>query len=110
MSKKTARLNELRYSFSLSCCGHTYSWPGLPNERADYLCRHCGKKMKPTVGEVRSAEAAELIFKHEKRFAEPCAECGRVHGHHVVQKGEAFFLLCFHCGEELRELRKEELE
>lgn len=111
MSKKDARMNELRYEYTLQCCGHTYTTPGLPNERAMYVCKHCNKEMKPAIAEVRTEEECALILKYEKRFAEPCAECGRVHGHHVVlHEDGAHFLHCGSCGEEMRELEQEELQ
>lgn len=99
---------ELSWQHTVACCGKSFTFPGKPPSAAMYVCKYCGKEMKPKVERIRSREAVDLILKN-RGIKMDCPDCYHKMGHHVVERDGGYFLDCAGCGTELAEIDESEV-
>jgi len=91
------------------CDRHFGPTPGFADiKKVQFICQKCGKEMTITNKQVRSTEEANLILRN-RHLTEKCV-CGTTNNHHVVKDEDGdYWLICGTCGEEIREVDKEEI-
>lgn len=112
--RKASLRQSLMWTYTVTCkpCGERFTWKGRSPDGVNYRCRRCGRPMTVEHTKIRTREEADLILAHRKEFNESCPSCDMKIGHHVVyhEDVDAYFLHCWNCDEEMREIEPEELK